>query len=117
MTISEFEIKRYEKLAAQFIKKHRPPAHLRSKLDLFFRIEAKKQSLELFEVRPHWQNGIEKIESPIAKAIYNKSKNNWKVLWMRADLKWHTYKPMPEVASLEDFLTLVSKDEHACFFG
>ena len=117
MAISEFEIKRCEKLATQFIEKHRPPAHLRSKLDLCFRIEERSQSLELFEIRPHWQNETEKIENPIAKATYNKSKKNWKVLWMRADLKWHTYKPVPEVASLEDFLTLVSEDEHACFFG
>lgn len=117
MAISEFEIKRCEKLATKFIEKHRPPTHLRSEIDLFFRIDKQNQSLELFEIRSHWQNKSEKIESPIAKATYNKSKRNWKVLWMRADLKWHSYKPVPEVALLEDFLTLVAKDENACFFG
>lgn len=117
MAISEFEIKRCEKLATQFIEKHRPPPHLRSELDLAFRIDGQSQSLELFEVRPHWKNEFEKIENPIAKVTYNKSKNGWKVLWMRADLKWHIYQPTPEVASLEEFLTLVAKDEHACFFG
>jgi len=45
------------------------------------------------------------------------NKKNWKVYWNRADLKWHSYKPVPEVASLEEFLALVERDEHACFFG
>ena len=57
------------------------------------------------------------LEHPIAKATYNKSSRNWKVLWRRADLKWHSYTPNPEVASIEDFLAIVQKDEHGCFFG
>jgi len=36
---------------------------------------------------------------------------------MRQDLKWHSYSPVPTVEHLEEFLDLVEKDEHACFFG
>ena len=115
VTISECETKRYEKLAAQFVEQHRPPPHLRSEVDLSFRLVS--QSVELFEIRAHWQDKEKKIESPIAKATFNKAKKNWKVYWNRADLKWHSYNPVPEVASLEEFLALVEKDEHACFFG
>jgi hypothetical protein len=53
----------------------------------------------------------------MAKATYNKSERNWEVFWQRADLKWHGYMPKPEVGSIEDFLALVQKDEHGCFFG
>ena len=115
MTISEFETRRYEKLAAQFVEQHRPPPHLRSEVDLSFKLVS--QSVELFEIRAHWQDKEKKTESPIAKATFNKTKKNWNVYWNRADLKWHSYKPVPEVASLEEFLALVERDEHACFFG
>jgi hypothetical protein len=56
------------------------------------------------------------LEHPLAKAIHNKSKRNWRIFWRRADLKWHSYKPNSEVASIEDFLALVQKNEHGCFF-
>src|ERR1039457_6430251 len=29
----------------------------------------------------------------------------------------HSYFPNPEVASIEEFLAVVQKDEHGCFFG
>jgi hypothetical protein len=35
----------------------------------------------------------------------------------RADLKWHSYQPAPEVAFIEDFLAVIEKDEYHCFFG
>jgi hypothetical protein len=41
----------------------------------------------------------------------------WRVFWKRADLKWHSYEPVPEVSAVEDFLAVVQKDEYACFFG
>ena len=115
MTLSEFEIKRCEKLLAEFIERRRPPAHLRKDVDLTFRIN--RESIEIFEIRAHWTLRGKPIEHPIAKAKYNKSKRNWKVLWQRADLKWHSYESHPEVDAIEDFLLIVEKDDHACFFG
>jgi hypothetical protein len=115
MTLSEFDTKRCEKLVAQFIEKRRPPPHVRADVDLSFRISG--QSVEIFEVRPNWRDKTKLQEHSIAKATYNKSKRNWKVFWQRADLNWHSYFPNPEVASIEDFLAVVQKDEHGCFFG
>jgi Protein of unknown function (DUF3024) len=115
VTLSEFEAKRCEKLVAQFAEARRPPPHVRNELDIAFRIHG--QSIEIFEIRPHWRDKAKMLNHPIAKATYNKSKRSWKVFWRRADLKWHSYKPKPEVASIEDFLALVKEDAHACFFG
>lgn len=115
MTLSEFDTKRCEKLVAQFIEGRRPPPHIRAELDLAYRING--QSVEIFEIRRHWRDESKKLEQPVAKATYNKSKQNWRVFWQRADLKWHSYKPSPEVESIEDFLALVQKDEQGCFFG
>ncbi|VAX28408.1 hypothetical protein MNBD_NITROSPIRAE01-583 [hydrothermal vent metagenome] len=93
MTLSELEIKRHEKAIAKFMLKHRPPAHIRSELDLGSRIE--NQSVEIFEIRPQWDNPSNKIELPVAKATYVKTQKYWKVYWQRADLKWHLYEPFP----------------------
>jgi hypothetical protein len=115
MTLSEFEIKRCEKLVAEFVSKRRPPPHIRAQLDLAFRISG--QSIEIFELRPDWRDKAKTLEQAVAKAAYNKRKLNWKVLWQRADLKWHSYQPSPEVASVEEFLNVVQDDEYGCFFG
>ena len=109
MTISEFEIKRYEKIVAQYIEKHRPPAHVRNQVDLAFRLV--KQSVIIFEIREVWDQQDEKIECPIAKATYVKKTNSWKLYWQRADLKWHKYEPTPETRTIEEFLAVVEKDE------
>jgi len=112
---SELEIKRHEKELDAFLEQHRPPPHVRSQVDLAYRIDG--QSVELFEIRPRWDNPAEKIEEFVARARYLKSRKEWHVYWMRADLKWHRYDPVPEVRTLKDFLDLVAEDEHACFFG
>lgn len=115
MALSEFEIKRIQKVVGQYIEKHRPPVEIRNEVDLSFRISG--QSVEIFEIRPLWNNPIEKIEEPVAKATYVKSQKIWKVYWQRADLKWHRYEPDPEVNSIEEFISLVENDEYACFYG
>ena len=115
MALSEFETKRIEKAVSSFIERRRPPAHIRSELDLGFRVSG--QSVEIFEVRPVWKEPSKKMEHPVAKATYVKSRAVWKVYWMRADLKWHSYPPAPAVGTVEKFLSLVAEDKHACFFG
>ena len=115
MAISEFEIKRIEKLVGGFVEKMRPPPDIRNKLDIGFRISG--QSFEIYEIRPQWNNPEKKIEGPIAKATYIKSKKIWQLFWMRADLKWHRYQPFPSSKSLEEILEVVSQDPHGCFWG
>jgi hypothetical protein len=115
MVFSEFEIKRIEKSVDKFMEKRRPAPHIRNQVDLGFKI--KNQSLELFEIRPRWNNPSETIEGAIAKATYIKTKRIWKIYWQRQDLKWHGYQPKPEVNTVEEFLAVVDQDSHACFFG
>jgi hypothetical protein len=115
MAFSEFEIKRIQKVVGRYIENSRPPEHLREQVDLSFKI--KGQSVEIFEIRPTWNNPQKKIEESVAKTTYVKSRKLWKVYWQRADLKWHRYDPDPEVDSIEEFIELVENDDYACFFG
>ncbi|MEO7798779.1 MAG: DUF3024 domain-containing protein [Opitutaceae bacterium] len=100
---------------AAFVAKRRPPVHLRAQVDLSFRFDGR--SVEIFEIRPQWNNPARRIEEAVAKARYLKSRDAWLVYWQRADLKWHKYGPTPEVSTLQAFLTLVDEDEYGCFFG
>jgi hypothetical protein len=115
MALSELELKRIERAVGEFIDRRRPPPHIRPQLDLGFRVSG--QSIEIFEIRPRWNEPSEKIEEAVAKATFIKSQGTWKVFWQRADLKWHRYDPVPEVASVERFLDVVDKDAYSCFFG
>ena len=116
MAFPEIEQARVRIAMEAFMQQRRPPPHIRSKLDLGFRVTG--QSVEIFEIRPRWQGAPgEKQESPVAKATYIRARGVWRVFWQRRDLKWHRYEPKPEVKSVGEFASLVSEDAHACFFG
>ena len=84
MALSELVRKRVERALAAFMQKRRPPAHIRSELDLGYRIA--RQSVEVFEIRPQWNDSSQKLERSVAKATYVRSRSIWKVYWLRADL-------------------------------
>jgi len=115
MAFSELETKRLERVVSEYIDKRRPPPHIRDELDLGFQIRG--QSIEIFEIRPLWNDNTKRIEQAVAKATYVKNQHVWKIYWQRADLKWHRYDPVPEVNTVEEFLAVVDVDDHCCFFG
>lgn len=53
----------------------------------------------------------------MAKTTFVKASDSWKILWMRQDLKWHSYNPMPEVTSLDEFFAVIDEDQYVCFRG
>lgn len=115
MAFSEIEIARYKKEVGAYVEGKRPPAHIRKELDIGFRV--KGQSVEIFEIRPRWDDPKEIMDIPVAKATYVRTQKVWKVFWQRADLKWHGYEPNLTVASLKEFLAVVEADEYACFWS
>lgn len=68
-------------------------------------------------MRPRWDKPEIIVEYPVAKATYIKTKEYWKIFWLRSNLKWYSYTPKPYVYSLKDFTTIVEKDDHNCFWG
>ena len=114
LELTELERKRCEKALADFMARRGPPPHLCDQLDLGYTMEG--QSIEIFEIRPDWKDDSVQQESPVAKATFVRTKGIWKVFWMRADLKWHSYEPKAEVNTMKEFLGAVDRDEHGCFF-
>ena len=115
MAFTNEELEEHRKTVSAYIEKRRPPVHLRTQVDLSFRIE--NQSIEIFEIRPRFNDPTRVIETPIAKTTWVKSQKVWHVYWQRADMKWHRYTPQPEVKSLQVFIDVVEADEYGCFYG
>jgi hypothetical protein len=115
MAFTELELARCERELEGFMKRRRPPPHIRDQLDHGYRNTG--QSVELFDIRPDWQDKSQKRETPFAKATFVRAQNTWRIYWRRRDLKWHGYEPQREVNSLARFLEVVHKDEFSCFFG
>ena len=116
MALTELELARVNRSMNVFMQQRRPPPHIRPKVDFGFRVVG--QSVEIFETRPVWRGPPDqKRESPVAKATFVRSRSVWRVFWQRRDLKWHGYDPRPEVRSIDEFVSLVAEDAHACFFG
>lgn len=98
-----------------YVARIRPPEYIHGKLDLGYRID--NQSVILYEIRPVFKDPTEKREYDYAKATYVKTSQKWRIYWMRADLKWHTYEPVPETRNLKEFVNIVEEDAYHCFKG
>ena len=98
-----------------YIEKVRPPEAIRNQLDIGYKIE--DQSIVLVEIRPIWNNPSEIREYAYAKATFVKSKNVWKIFWMPGNLKWFSFKLVPEVRTLKEFLKIIDEDKMGCFKG
>jgi hypothetical protein len=99
----------------QFIESRRPTHEIRDQVDISYTLT--NNSLEIFSIRPRWDNLQEKIHEPIAKARFIKSRKLWKLYWMRASGKWVPYEPNAEVKSTEEMLTIIGEDQYGCFWG
>jgi hypothetical protein len=115
MSISLLQTLDVIEVMENFIQRERPPEELRDKVDLSFKIEG--QSVIVYEIRAHFLKPGQFIESNIAKATFVKAKMCWKIFWQRANLKWESYKPAPEVSTLKDFVEIIKADTHSCFWG
>lgn len=115
MAFNDIELQKIKNAVESTFMAQRPPLHLRSELDFSYRIV--NQSIELFEVRPHWRDKTQLMETPVAKLTFVKSQKAWKLYWMRQDLKWHGYQPLPMAKEIEILLAEVLRDPLGCFFG
>lgn len=99
----------------QFIESKRPLPEIRDQLDIGYTFT--NNVLEIFEIRPRWNKPSEIMHEPIAKARYIKSRQLWKLYWMRASGKWEAYEPEPEIKSTEEMLKIIKEDAYHCFWG
>lgn len=112
---SEETARHLQELEKYFWSKRRPPLDIRDQIREGQRLEG--QSVELFFMRPAWNDPTNWLEESIAKTTYVRSSGMWKIYWKRADGRWHPYPQRKQVATLRAFLRLVHEDRYCCFFG
>lgn len=115
MAFTKAEHARNQRDLEWFLGQRRPPEHLRDKLDIAYSEEG--HTIDLFEIRPHWDDRTTTYESPIARIRFVRTQNLWRLYWMRRDLKWHGYEPGKRYSTLMSALREVDIDEYCCFFG
>ncbi|MCX6951855.1 MAG: DUF3024 domain-containing protein [Verrucomicrobia bacterium] len=97
------------------IEKRRPRPEIRDKLD--YRADITGSCVTLLSVRPSYQNKAKKTEHPVARARWVGTQREWRLYWMRADLKWHRYQPLPSAPTIAEIFDEVQRDPYGCFFG
>ncbi len=114
MPFSEIELARVQKVLGGFCQRRNRP-ELRDQLSLEYRISG--HDVVVFERRPRWDGRPGHTESPVAKLKYVRRHGEWRLFWMRADLKWHAYPPLARSTGLARLVAEIDKDPNACFFG
>lgn len=116
MAFTDLEIAGHTALIEQlFWAKRRPPLRSRDQIREGQRFDG--HSIELFFVRPVFNDPSRHIEESIVKVQFVRSRGIWRIYWKRADGKWHSYQPFPEARSLADVLRVIDEDACHCFFG
>lgn len=91
------------------------PPHVAARLRKDLRLEG--ASVVLFESRPRFDVPTDWIEHPVAKFVYVKRANAWRLFCQMSDLRWHRYAPLPEAPQLERLVSEVASDPTAIFWG
>ncbi|MFK3708671.1 DUF3024 domain-containing protein [Klebsiella sp. NPDC088457] len=113
MAFNDLEYHAVNKEVRQFVDSIRPTAHVRKELDIVYSIN--DQTIEIGEQRPIW-NG-EPGETNILPSVrikYFRTQRQWKLYWMRKDMRWHLYDT---AETLTEALEVVRVDPDCCFFG
>ena len=114
MAFSELEQRRIDDLVGQLCRR-RSPVHYRDKLE--FVVELDGHSVTVYEVRPRWDAPEEKTKLGVARFRYTRTRDEWRLYWMRRDMKWHAYDAADPTTRIEDLVATVDSDEYGCFFG
>ena len=104
----------FDKQVEDFIESIRPPADVRDKLDIGYRYE--NSTLMIFQIRLHQDPEAGKVQIPVAKTRFIKSRSVWVIYWMSGDGNWKKYEPNPEVNSIRDVFDELMEDRHQRFW-
>ena len=99
-----------------FVESMRPKdLEIRSQLDFGYSFDGRV--IEIFEIRPQWNDPKKNHNYPFARIRFYKSKNSWKLYWKRANGKWELYEPFPGATHLSKILKIIDDDAYGCFKG
>ena len=114
MPLSEFEIKRIDKIFNDYCQKKIPP-HLHSQITIEFRVRGNE--ITLFESRPVWDDHARWIAGKVARFKKDAENQTWSLYWADRNGYWCRYQQLPFHRDLEKLLAEVDKNENGAFWG
>ncbi len=114
MPLSEFELKRIEKLFSGFCQERVPP-ELHDQIRIEFRI--KGDVVTLYESRPHYRDNTTWFSTSIARFNKNPDTEIWQLYYADRNDKWRIYEECPPNRDIEKLLTEVKNDPTCIFWG
>jgi hypothetical protein len=112
--LSEFEIKRIEKLFGAFCDR-RVPRHLRNRIRVEFRI--RNSEVELFESRPLYNDPDTWVSTRVARFKKSTGSGTWILYWADRNAQWKRYVPCDPERDIETLLEIVEQDVIGSFWG
>jgi hypothetical protein len=114
MAFTELELAQIKRTVGGLCNRRIPPER-KAQLSLDYRIAG--HDVIILERRPRWDGSPGFAEEAAAKLKFTRRTGTWRLLWQRADMKWHAYTPDSPCVSLEDFVDEIDVDPYGCFFG
>jgi hypothetical protein len=114
VSLSEFELKRIEKIFPDFCDKRVPP-ELRSKIRIEYRVRG--DEVTLFESRPVWDDPTKWISGKVARFKKDPKTETWHLYWADRNGRWIAYEPLPFHRDLEKLLAEVDDNRNGAFWG
>ena len=114
MAFSELEQELIDNVVGGLCREMNRP-EFKDELSIVYQVA--NQDVIISEKRPAHQRPKEYIETPAAKLKYIRSKKEWRLFWMRGDLKWHAYNPQKNSVKLKDLVAEIRTDPYGCFWG
>lgn len=95
--------------------RRRTSPRFKDQFSIEYRVQ--RHDVTIVERRPHWDGRPGFAESGVAKFKFTRGTEQWRLLWMRADLKWNAYKVEGNKSRLAQLVAEVDRDPWGCFFG
>ena len=91
------------------------PKAIRDKLALSYKIE--RNSIILYEIRPHYQYKNRKMECHIAKIKFLPIKREWQLYYQDRNSKWHKYWNYAPKKRISTIIKEIDRDPTCIFWG
>lgn len=115
MAFNTTELAHIDATVGDLVRRRQPPQHLRDQL--CFELEIEGHKVRILEVRPRWNDPTQHVRSGVAQFTYTRTRDAWKLYWMRRDGKWHAWDPDENTATLAALVRVVDEDRRGGFWG
>ena len=114
VAFDDLELRRIENTVGAMCRRRSPSGFER---ELKFVYEVGGLNVSVYEVRPQWDNPLKQTKLGVARFKFVRTRKEWKLDWMRRDLKWYLYDPSQMPKDLEALVKVVDEDRYGAFFG